>query len=416
MRFPKIFCAYSLWGLAIVLSLQACELYLWDGQAICGAADGIADATLSDPLHPAYRQLMHQAEAAMRQGPFSVTDKTRIPPSGDLHDFCTLSPYFWPIRWIPGGKPYYFRDGKVNPEAKSEAYDRERYFAFMRAVQTLALAYRFSGSEKYAERGALLLRTWFLNEATAMNPNFDCAQAIPGWMDGCSLGVIRGSELVMILDASRLIEPSAHWSEQDEAGLKRWYSRYLDWALNSEFGKKDGKRKNNHGTWRDVHVMAIALYVGRDQVAREVALAVPERRLQIQINPEGEQKYELRRSRSWEYSLYNLRGLYALAKLSKRVGVDLWNYQYAGFNPIQAATAFLLPYAAGEKQWPHYQLKKSNAWAKELGAVVFQQAAERYPAQNFETGLAYLDDLDAKHRLRLLHDYARQPDALAELR
>jgi hypothetical protein len=405
--------------------LRAVELYLWNAADIEHAAERIRSESRTRStretesgiredaaLQQAYQMLITQANGAMTKGPFSVVDKTSIPPSGDVHDFCTLSPYFWPISFLPGGKPYYFRDGKVNPEAKSAAYDRERYFEFMRTVQTLALAYTFSGEEHYAERAATLLRVWFLDEATSMNPHFKHAQAIPGLMQGCSLGVIRGSELVMILDATRLVAESEHWTEQDEAGLKAWYSRYLDWVEHSDFGKKDGKRKNNHGTWHDVHMTAVALYVGREDLARKIAQAVPELRLERQINAAGEQKYELRRSRSWEYSLYNLRGLYAMADLAERVGVDLWNYQSTdeGVNPLQAATSFLAPYAAGDKEWPHHQLKKSDAWAKELGACVFREAVRRYGAADFGQTLAYLDDLDATHRLRLLHDQAKQQD------
>ncbi|MEM6600751.1 MAG: alginate lyase family protein [Verrucomicrobiota bacterium] len=401
------------WGLIHIL--PACDLYLWDGKMICAAADAVAKSPPGTGLNPAYGKLIDEAEAAMLRGPFAVTDKTRLPPSGNLHDFCTLSPYFWPISWLPGGKPYYFRDGKVNPEAKSDAYDRERYFDLIQTMQTLALAYRFSGQEKYAKQGALLLRRWFLEEATAMNPNFEYAQAIPGWLAGSSLGVIRGSELVMILDASRLIEKSGHWTEQDEAGLKIWFSRYLDWVVNSDFGKKDGKRKNNHGTWHDVHITAIALYVGRKALARDVALSIPDNRLKRQINRLGEQKYELRRSRSWEYSLYNLRGLYAMATLAERLGIDLWNYQQDGVKPLEAASTFLAPYAAGKRQWPHHQLKKSDVWAKELGAVVFQQASQRYPSHGFTQALVCLDDLDATHRLRLLHARSKSPEVLASV-
>ncbi len=383
---------------------SALELYLWDAEAIASSTAQLQQLGENAKLEPAYQTLIRQADSVMTNGPYTVTQKTKTPPSGDVHDFCTLSPYFWPIPWLPGGKPYYFRDGKVNPEAKSDAYDRERYFEFMRTVQTLALAYQFSGDERYAQRAALLLRVWFLDEATAMNPNFNAAQVIPGLMDGCSLGVIRGSELVMILDASRLIEASDHWTTQDEGDLKRWYSRYLDWVVNGEFGQKDGRRKNNHGTWHDVHITAIALYVGREDLARKIALSFPVERMERQINAVGEQKYELRRSRSWEYSLYNLRGLYAMADLADRVGVNLWNYESEsnGQELLKTATSYLAPYAAGELEWPHHQLNKSDEWAKELAAYVFPEAIERYGIQQYGETLAYLNDLSEQSRLWLL--------------
>jgi hypothetical protein len=44
----------------------------------------------------------------------------------------------------------------------------------------LALAYRVTKEDRYAEHAGRLLRTWFLDEATRMNPHLRYAQAIPG--------------------------------------------------------------------------------------------------------------------------------------------------------------------------------------------------------------------------------------------
>ena len=41
-------------------------------------------------------ELLRDAERALAVGPFSVMQKTRVPPSGDKHDFLTLAPYWWP--------------------------------------------------------------------------------------------------------------------------------------------------------------------------------------------------------------------------------------------------------------------------------------------------------------------------------
>ncbi|MGF1678597.1 MAG: alginate lyase family protein [Candidatus Methylacidiphilales bacterium] len=402
---------------ALTLSLPAqastamVDTYLWDINRINQAVSASADP--SSPLHTAREQLIYEAEGALKVPLISVTQKTGMPPSGDKKDFFTLSPYFWPIPFLPGGKPYYFRDGMVNPEANSEIYDRERYFLFMRTVRTLALAYRFSGDERYAQHATRLLRFWFLEPETAMNPHFRHAQVIPGWTDGSSLGVIRGSELVMILDGSRLITSSPSWTSQDEAALRDWYGRYLDWVTTSDFGHRDGKRKNNHGTWHNVHITSVALYTGRDDVARRILEAAPEYRFLKQIKPDGRQTYELRRSRSWEYSLYNLRGLYALAELGDRLGMNLWAYEKDGFNPLLTASTYLEPYASGEETWPHYQLAKSNEWARELAIHLFLRAMRHYGADRFESSLNFLDDLEPSHRLRLLYNHTRGLPATA---
>ncbi len=46
----------------------------------------------------------------------------------------------------------------------------------------LRLAYYFSENEMYAEHAAKLLRVWFLDPETRMNPNLNYAQAIKGGM------------------------------------------------------------------------------------------------------------------------------------------------------------------------------------------------------------------------------------------
>jgi len=389
--------------LGALVPANATTLYFWDGEALDQAAQAIREGRPG--YDRALKKLVGDANGALNKGPYSVTHKTKAPPSGNLHDFSTLSPYFWPVPFFPNGKPYYFRDGKVNPEAKSEAYDRERYFFFVRALQALAFGYHFTGNEAYAERAAELLRVWFLDPETSMNPHFEYAQAIPGWLKGSSLGVIRGSELVQILDTSRLIADTPFWSDEDESGLIAWYSRYLDWVTTSKFGIKDGKRPNNHGTYRDQHVAAIALYTGRTATARQILSTVPKRRFIKQIKPDGSQPRELRRSRSWEYSLYNLRGLYSLAEMASRIGIDLWHHEMDnGSVPLKDATDYLAPYASLEKEWPHYQLKKEDDWANELGTHIFKQAVKVYGDAYLPT-LAFPDHLEPKDRLRLLYNH-----------
>src|SRR5690348_5544104 len=128
-----------------------------------------------------------EADKAMSAGPFSVMQKNSTPPSGDKHDYMSLAPYFWPNPDAPNHLPYVRRDGERNPEIRQIA-DHENMSKMCSAARALALGYYLTGNEAYAARAALLLRTWFLDPTTGMNPNLEFAQGIRGVNTGRGIG------------------------------------------------------------------------------------------------------------------------------------------------------------------------------------------------------------------------------------
>ena len=108
----------------------------------------IQEETASETLLNAYNVLLAEADFLLTTKPFSVTEKSIAPHGGSVHDFHTLSPFFWPNGIIPGGRPYIYRDGQKNPEVDSDRYDRVRLSRFTHTVQILSLAYYFTGNNK----------------------------------------------------------------------------------------------------------------------------------------------------------------------------------------------------------------------------------------------------------------------------
>jgi hypothetical protein len=339
------------------------------------ALDATRPALLLDPAHiehvrahgakgdasieGAIATLEADARKALAIEPMSVMDKSITPPSGDRHDYVSQAPYWWPDPSRPDGKPYIRKDGERNPEI-SRITDRDNLGRLGDAVTTLSLAYAYTGREAYATHAARLVRVWFLDPATRMNPHLQFGQYIPGINQGRGIGIIETRNLPELLDGVRLIGGSPAWTKADEDGLQAWMRSYLTWLLQSTHGREEWKNGNNHETWYDVQVAGLALYTGQVDVARR-ALEGVRARIASQIGPDGRQPRELERTRSWHYSGFNLAAFMDLATLGRHVGVDLWNFRTADGRSIRQAVDFLVPYAAGERKWEFDQITSFSA-------------------------------------------------------
>lgn len=316
-----------------------------------------------DPnLNAQVDRLVADADAALTAGPWTVTDKDLVPPSGDKHDYVSEAPYWWPTQpkttANPYGCPYVQRDGERYPGADA-IKDHDARGAAFDAIYRLSLAWYYTGNPAYAHRAELDLRTWFLDDTTRMNPNLNYTQFIPCQVDGRGIGIIDFAEaLPDVIDAVAILDSGAPaWTKGDHSGMQQWFGQFLDWLRTSQNGQDEAAAENNHGSFFDEQEAALALYTGQPELAREIVLRAEQKRIDVQIAGDGSQPLELSRTRSWHYSLFNLMALTRLAQIGDHLGVNLWDYTDPAGGSLTKAVDFLIPAATGQQAWPYPEME-----------------------------------------------------------
>lgn len=331
------------------------------------------------PTIAALEKLLRRADRELIAGPYSVAFSGPIPPSGDPRDYMSQAPYWWPNPKRRDGLPFVRRDGEVNPD--SHGGDDDELARLRRGVFELSLAWRLTGDARYAERAAEFLRVWFISPETRMKPRLKYAQYVPGLSDGRAAGIVESRKFLRVLDGVGMLASSDAWTDADQRQVERWFRDYLNWLRDSERGDAERAEDNNHGTWYDAQAAAFALFIGEKKRAREIMDRARRKRFQRAIDDRGRPIHELDRTRSLDYSLFNLDALMHLAALDEHMDRKLWKTNNHAGRGLAENVAWLAPYVAGQKRWPYEQIAPLKS---ERIAVNFRRAAVAYQSPYYE--------------------------------
>jgi hypothetical protein len=348
---------------------------------------------------PAYKKLLKDADKALQWGPVSVMEKLNTPPSGDKHDYMSIAPYFWYDSTKPNGLPYVRRDGQTNPEVK-QYKDKESMPKLCEQVHTLALAFYFSENEAYAQHAAKLIKVWFLDDATKMNPNLKYGQAIKGVTEGRGEGLIDTRHFIKLLDGIGLLKPSKHWSKDDEVAMKKWIAEFLHWMQTSEVGIDEMTATNNHGVWYDAQRLSMALYVDSLQLAKRIVQNAANR-LDMQLDEKGFFPKEMARTISLHYHAFIMDAFFLIGNMSDRAGINFWKLTTPSGKSLQKAFAALKPYLADEKEWEGEQIKP---YEFDEGFYLLMEGAAQYKCKDCEQAVQRLaGEKAAQLKIKLLY-------------
>lgn len=294
-------------------------------------------------------RVLKAANDFLKEAPITITASVSPRSAGGVHDFFSEGDYWWPDPQNPNG-PYIQRDGMSYP---NNFVDHRRYLMRLSVqVPALVAAWKLTKNTRYANHAVKHLRAWFIEEQTRMNPNLQYAQAIHGRFTGRGIGIIDTIHLVEVARAIEILNDSSALTPTERAALLKWFGDYLQWLTTSKNGIDEREAKNNHGTCWVMQVAIFARLIGNQELLsfcrdRFKTVLVPN-----QIAADGSFSEELRRTKPYGYSLFNLDAMATICQILSTADDNLWNFSLHDGRGIGRAMEYMYPYIKDRKTWP----------------------------------------------------------------
>lgn len=302
------------------------------------------------------KRVLGAAERYLREEPITVTASRSSRSAGGPHDFFSEGDYWWPDPQNPSG-PYIQRDGMTNPD--NFVAHRRALMRLSVQVPALAAAWKITKDRRFASHTAKHLRAWFVDEATRMNPNLQYSQAIHGRVTGRGTGIIDTIHLVEVARAIELL-PQAD-------DVKPWFAEYLRWMTTHQYGIDERDTKNNHATCWVTQVAAFAHLTGDRTLMQFAADRYKTVIVPGQVAKDGSFPEELRRTKPYGYSLFNLDAMAATCQI-----LNLWSFELPDGRGIRKAVAYMEPYIRGKRKWPlPPDVMYANEWPMRHCSLLF---------------------------------------------
>ena len=295
-------------------------------------------------------QSLSKAAWALQEQPVTVTAASSPRSAGGRHDFFSEADYWWPDPAQPDG-PYIQRDGQTNPE--NFVAHRHAMIRLSQIIGALASAYVIKPDDKYVKHAFYHANAWFADTATMMNPSLLYAQAITRKVTGRGVGVIDTIHLMEVVQGLSVMQNSPAVDKALLAEIKNWFSKYLIWLTTHQYGKDEMNAANNHGTCWVMQVASFAKFTNNEELIRFCKDRYKTVLLPNQMASDGSFPQELRRTKPYGYSLFNLDAMTMVCQILSDSKDDLWKYKTPDGKTIEKGIQFLYPFVKDKTKWPY---------------------------------------------------------------
>lgn len=295
-------------------------------------------------------EIIARADKALAEKPVTITAFFCDRSAGGVHDFYSEGDYWWPDPENPDG-PYIQRDGMSNPGNFTE--HRKAMIRFSQITGLLASAYKITGDEKYVKQAFLHLAAWFADSSTRMNPSLLYAQAIKGRFTGRGTGIIDTIHLMEVAQSILAMEKAKCVDKKLLEAIKSWFSEYVEWLMTHQYGIDEMNTKNNHATCWVMQVSSFARLTGDEKILEFCRQRYREILLPDQMAVDGSFPQELRRTKPYGYSLFNLDAMTMVCLILSDKNNDLINYRTPDGKSLRKGIEFLYPFVADKSKWTY---------------------------------------------------------------
>ncbi len=283
--------------------------------------------------------ILAEAKINLTEKPITVTSYQSERSAGGKHDFFSEGDYWWPDSTNPSG-PYIQRDGLTNPD--NFTAHRKAMIRFSKLVANQTSAYLITGNTIYATQAIKHIKAWFVDTNTMMNPSLLYAQAIKGKVTGRGIGIIDMIQIIEVAKSIEVLENQHLIKAADSIQIHKWFNNYLNWVTTHPYGIDERNAKNNHGTCWVMQVSAFA------QLVKDTALLsyCKDRFTKViipsQMDERGAFPLELKRTKPYGYSLFNIDAVMTIAHIFEIADPSL-----------KKSVEFMYPYVQDKKSWPY---------------------------------------------------------------
>jgi len=237
-----------------------------------------------------------------------------------------------------------------------------------------------TGDQKYAGKALEHLNVWLVDTATMMNPNMLYAQAISGRFTGRGIGIIDAYHLVEVAQSVKVLTEKGGISAEQSAKIKSWFSQFLGWMTTHQYGKDEMNAENNHGTCWVATASSMAVLTGNREMIKFCTDRFKTVLLPKQMAPDGSFPRELKRTKPFGYSLFNIDAFCNVAQILSTPENNLWNYTTPEGLSLKKGMEFIFPFIADKSKWPFANdIYIWDEWPVRQSALLFAGAAYNNP-------------------------------------